>query len=374
MDRWPLTVTRNWRRAALWAVIPLFAVACGDEGVGPGESFDAAMCGEGFFDGGVGRDVIPALTNPELTSPDAPDAAYVEDDDRVIGLVIDGQPIAFPFNVMWWHEVVNIDRGAARMAVTFCPLTGSSMVFDLAPHPGVEFGVSGLLFDNNLVMFRRNQPQNTTFFPQMSRQARCGPEAGTPLQMIASVEMEWGAWKSLHPNTQVLSSNTGFDRDGYVGDSNNNPYASFWLLNNPEVVTPVSVDGRRPPKERLLGIPDGDGGLALPFLDLDRERSNRVVEVEVGGRDMVVLFSTDAQAAMAFDPVLDGTRLTFEARAEGFADLETGSVWTVDGRAVEGPLAGARLQMIEEAYTAFWYAWAVFQPETDIWSVDEGII
>jgi hypothetical protein len=99
------------------------------------------------------RDGIPALTDPELVTPDSPWVEYLLPTDRVIGLEIDRQFLAVPHNILWWHEIVNFnDLG---LAVTYCPLTGSSMVFRRDVVQGAEFGVSGLLFKNNLVMFDR---------------------------------------------------------------------------------------------------------------------------------------------------------------------------------------------------------------------------
>ena len=98
-----------------------------------------------FADGGVGKDGIPALTNPTLVEADR--AGYLTDDSRVIGLVIDGSAIAVPHNILWWHEIVNF-RFSRSLAVTYCPLTGSSMAFNRLSSGGGEFGVSGLLFQN----------------------------------------------------------------------------------------------------------------------------------------------------------------------------------------------------------------------------------
>ena len=70
---------------------------------------------------------------------------------------------------------------------------------------------------------------------------------------------------------------------------------------------------------------------------------------------------------MAYRSVRDGQPLTFEVRHERLFDMETGSEWRLDGLAVEGPLAGERLEPVAEAYVAFWFAWAAFQPQTRLW-------
>ncbi|MEX0601117.1 MAG: DUF3179 domain-containing (seleno)protein, partial [Rhodothermales bacterium] len=142
----------------------------------------------------------------------ADQATYLVDDSRVIGLHFDGKPTAIPHNILWHHEIVNLNGSDMDLAVTYCPLTGSSMAFDRADLNGAEFGVSGLLFKNNLTMYDRRSGES--LWPQMNREAGCGPNAGTALTMFPVVEMTWGGWRELHPDTEVISANTGFSR-GY---------------------------------------------------------------------------------------------------------------------------------------------------------------
>lgn len=105
---------------------------------------------------GALKDGIPALTDPEMAFPGSPGTEVWRDDDRVVGIVVDGQPIAIPLNIFWYHEIVNLNIGDHSIAATHCPLTGSSLVFDRSAFGNVEFGVSGLLYRNNLIMFDRN--------------------------------------------------------------------------------------------------------------------------------------------------------------------------------------------------------------------------
>ena len=312
-----------------------------------------------FADGGVGKDGIPALTNPTLVEADR--AGYLTDDSRVIGLVIDGSAIAVPHNILWWHEIVNF-RFSRSLAVTYCPLTGSSMAFNRLSSGGGEFGVSGLLFQNNLTMYDRTARES--LWPQMNRQAACGPRVGTRLEMFPIIEMTWAGWKALHPDTKVISSNTGHQRnytpDGY-------PYGSYELPHNPTLLYPIPLDERRLPKERVLGIPDLDGGIAFPFFALDEAGPVRAVHETVGGEPIVVFWDRERIGAMAYRPFAEGQALTFEARDDRLIDVETGSEWRLDGLAVAGPLLGAQLEPVAEAYVAFWFAWAAFQPQTRLW-------
>ena len=323
-----------------------------------------------LVDGGVPRNGIPSLNgytagDDRLVGPGAEDARYLADGDRVIGLLFGDQALAVPHNILWHHEIINIDDFAGRtFAVTLCPLTGSTLAFDRSAVDGAEFGVSGLLFNNNLLMFDRREDES--LWPQMSRGATCGANVGTDLDLLPVMVMTWGHWTEIHPDTKVVSSETGHSRDytarGY-------PYGNYNAPNNDRLLFDIPIDDRRPPKERLLGIPVEDGGLAIPFGELDDGSTARVVEVTAGGREVVVFWNQDARGAMAYRPMLDGQPLSFSATENGrFVDDQTGRTWTLDGRALDG---SARLDPVETAYMSFWFAWPVFQPETALWT-DQG--
>ena len=79
-----------------------------------------------IFNGGPGKDGIPALTNPEFVQTNQSGLSYLRDDDRVVGFLVEDQAYAVPLNIFWWHEIVNLDVGDTHLAITHCPLTGSS--------------------------------------------------------------------------------------------------------------------------------------------------------------------------------------------------------------------------------------------------------
>lgn len=321
-----------------------------------------------LFNDGLAKDAIPALTDPALVRPSHPGASYVGSDDRVVGMIADGEPLALPHKLLNWHEVVNLNLDARRLAVTFCPLTGSALAFDRSVIGGAEFGVTGFLVRSNLVMYDRTSRES--LWPQMGRRAVCGPRArdGQSLETVpVLLETTMAGWRHLHPDTRVVSSETGYDRTYH-----RNAYSSYGELHDPSTGGGFGEpDSRRPPKERVLGIPSGRGGVAFPFLTLDSLGPVAVVRSAAEGADseeVVVFWDRDKEAAAAFLPVAGGRDLAFEVRDGALVDLPTGSRWRVDGRAVSGPLAGDRLRPVRSAYVAYWFAWAAFQPDTRIWS------
>ena len=163
------------------------ATACGGGGTEP---TTCDLFSNLVFDGGVGRDGIPALTTPDIGTED--DEALLRDVDRILGVAINGTARAYPFFVLWWHEIVNDTLGGEPVLVTYCPLTGSGLAFD-PRHDGraLNFGVSGLLFENNLMMFDR---ETESLWPQLLLGAGCGPERGAELRRVPVVETTWGEW------------------------------------------------------------------------------------------------------------------------------------------------------------------------------------
>ncbi len=350
--------------------------ACsGTDGLAPSSNEElTSLCRELQDDAAfaASKDAISALTDPELVAANDAQAGYLLPTDRVIGLNIAGQYIAVPHNVLWFHEIANFDL--FELAVTYCPLTGSTMVFQRSAVDGAEFGVSGLLLKNNLVMYDRAAvAREETLWPQMVAGGRCGPGEGRQLGMFPVIEIEWADWVALHPDTRVVGADTGrgqiYTRDRY-------PYGNYEVEDNAFTLQPLDfLDPRRPPKERVLGIPfENGGGIAFPFGTL-RGAGDLVAihgtlddgtEALGSGDPFVVFWDAAASAAMAFRP-LAGQDLTFEVRDGAFVDLQTESRWSVDGEALSGPSAGQRLAMIPEAYVSFWFAFATFFPNPVLW-------
>ena len=191
------------------AAVALLACERAPSATGPGPGDGAAqlrlLCqfvsDDGLF-AGAARDGIPALVNPPLVPASHPDAQYVERyarrtlpsggpvEARVVGLMVDDTPVAIPHNILWWHEIVNVDLGGRRLAITYCPLTGSALVFDATAAGTQRFGVSGLIFENNLVMF---DEETGSLWSQMCLSASLGDRQGTQLVQIPATEMRWDA-------------------------------------------------------------------------------------------------------------------------------------------------------------------------------------
>ncbi len=198
---------------------------------------------------------------------------------------------------------------------------------------------------------------------------------GTTLRPLPSAIVRWADFATDRPGARVLARDQGF---GIPYGAN--PYVSYSSRNAPiGAFFTAELDDRFPALERVVGVGlDGDD-VAYPFSLLSEVR---VVNDEVAGRPIVVFWGApstadaldsfqvaDGQAigtGLAFDPVVDGRRLTFESpEIDVFVDVETGSTWTLQGEATTGPLAGARLELVPHR-NEFWFAFAAFFPEARV--------
>lgn len=317
-----------------------------------------------FLTYSVPPDAIPSLLQPEMVTIGNAGAEYMGDDDRVLGIVIQGQPRAYPHRILWHHEIVSDRVGDVPVAATFCPLTGSGLVFDpVVAGEELDIGVSGLLFANNLVLYDRTT--GDVFGPQLSPAGTCSRFRDTTLRHFPVLETSWGEWRQMHPNTTVVSSDTGFDRNYDVS-----PYGDYDQLNNDDLLFDMPVDESRPLKERVLALRGPETSLGFPFGELSDSLGDRgAIHEEVDGTDVVVFYSrADGETAVAYSPEVNGESLTFQAdQNTGWTDVETGSIWNLEGRATAGTLRGARLAQRTNAFVVFWFAWRHFDPAGSTW-------
>ncbi len=182
----------------------------------------AVPCGE-IRPGCPAKDCIPALTRPEQVGADSKEAAYLSESSFVVGVAVGADVRAYPHNILWWHEIVNDEVGGVPLALTHCPLTFSSIAHDptaFIPGQTVELGVSGQLYNANLVFYNRAAD---TWFSQLLGVGTRGAALGKIAPRVHSWEMTWAAWKSMHPETTVLSEQTGHARN-----YQSYPYGSYF--------------------------------------------------------------------------------------------------------------------------------------------------
>ncbi len=323
-----------------------------------------------IFSGGPPPDGIPPIDRPQFESVEAA-ADWLSAQSPVIALQIDGDVRAYPLAILIWHEIVNDTVGGVPVAVTFCPLCNSSLVFDRQVNgQALRFGVSGNLRKSDLIMW---DEQTQSWWQQITGEAIVGELTGTRLQLISSQVVSFEVFRRTFPNGKVLSRQTGHDRS-----YGRNPYTSYDSNPRPFLFE-GEIDPRLPATEHVLaGIIDGIA-IAYPFSLLAQEG---VINDAIGSVPVVAFWQDGAVSALdrseidssrrvgmaaLYERTVEGRVLTFELSKDGgLRDVETGSTWDVFGRATEGALAGKQL-LRAFANPHFWFAWAAFQPQTRLY-------
>ncbi len=324
----------------------------------PGDSAQWLVPVSDVFDGGPGKDGIPSLENPTMIS--AGSATYLSDGDLVAGVLINGDAQAFPHMIMEHHEIANVEIGGSHVSVSFCPLTYSSIGWDRTLEGSLTtFGVSGLLYKNNLVHYDRLTDSN---WSQMLNKSINGSFITEELETFKVVETTWGTWKRMYPETLVLSRNTGHNRNygpALYGD---------YSVNNSNILFPIrNDDGRIEKKERLHGIIVNDQVKAFRFSSFtegittfnDTYRGQDLVITGSAVDDFIVSYRRDMP---------DGTVLRFQPVQNALPIIMTdgeGTSWDIFGNGISGPREGEHLTKAN-SYIAFWFAWGDFYPAPEL--------
>lgn len=302
--------------------------------------------------GGPPKDGIPSIDNPQFIK--AQDAQFVSDDEFVIGLDINGESKAYPLFILVWHEIVNDRFGNTSVAVTYCPLCFTTQVFDRTINDKeTEFGTSGKLYNSNLVMYDRN---TDSMWSQALGKAIVGDLTGYELQKIPFDLAKWSDWKKLHPDTLVLSTDTGFSRP-YDSD----PYGDYYT--DSRIIFPVkNADDRMHPKEIILGFDSENSLKAYKMSDIE---SQKIVNDVINEKNLLLVLVSPSNIR-AFDRQVDDRVLEFTLDGQNMMDLQTGSKWDFDGVAISGQLMGQHLNRI--AFNpGFWFEWVAFHPTTEVY-------
>ncbi|MGI9328592.1 MAG: DUF3179 domain-containing protein [Pseudomonadales bacterium] len=275
--------------------------------------------------GGPPRDGIPAIDKPRFI--EAQDAHWLLPQARVLGVQRGGEARAYPIEILNWHELVNDQFGDEGVLISYCPLCGTGMAFRSEINDQrLTFGVSGLLYNSDVLFYDR---ETESLWSQIKRQAISGDYLGADLTQLPLSHVNWGQWRRAHPQTLVLSREQGFARD-YSAD----PYAGYEQSRRLYFKVGARIPREFHPKERVLGLVDGEQALALPYSIL-RAQALTQFQLEFAGAPVTIVWDEAAETATALD-------------AAGAVRVHT---------------------------IAFWFAWYAFHPQTEVFrgaaSVDE---
>jgi len=269
--------------------------------------------------GGPAKDGIPSIDDPKFVSI-ALANEFVKDEEIGIAIDIDGVQRFYPFQILVFHEIVNDTINKKRVLVSYCPLCLTAIVFDpVVNGERVEFGVSGKLWNSNLLMYDR---KTDSLWSQALGEAVVGERTGEELKVLASDILKYGIWKDTNPKGSVLSRDTGATR--FYGQD---PYGNYYT--SPGLYFPVSTkDNRLDDKDFVLGIIID--GKTRAYATESVKKAGRVEE-EFAGKTIVA----------EYDEALDVVRI--------FEKTDSGELIRIN------------------PFGSFWFSWVASHPDTELY-------
>jgi hypothetical protein len=306
--------------------------------------------------GGVGVGGIPLLDHPKHVA--AAHAGFMGDDNIVFGVSVDGQARAYPKRILAWHELARDKLGGRELTIVYCTLCGT--VIPYASHSGGvlrRFATSGLLYQSNKLMFDQ---RTHSLWSSLTGKPVIGPLVGSGVQLkyLPVVTTRWGEWRRAHPNTTVLSLDTGYKRDYSEGAAYHAYFSTDALMFD------VSKhDDRLPNKAEILALrlPGPQGAAPKPLaISVDFLRRHRVYTVDRADPSLVVVTSAA------------GANRVYRAGAHHFVRLDEngrvidgkGRAWKVSEPALTATFDPSLKLPRVPAYRAFWFGWYAQHPDT----------
>lgn len=310
---------------------------------------------------GEGNGDIPAIDNPNFTK--ANQTTYLTDESTVIGIDIEGAIRAYPLEIMDWHEVVNDEVNDLPIAITYSALSGSSIAFDRNINGAtVDFRITGLLHNSNTIL---SELETFTDWSQMLRKGIRGDLSETSLDDFQIVEMNWEKWKELFPNSDVLNQNTSYNR----------PYGTYpygdYRIDSTKIFfnLPHDLDSLNQVlflKEKILGVKVAD--IVKGYrLESFQEEGFSILEDEINGEPIIIIGSPSSAFMVAYSAKNEnGQRRALEVQEQDGEVLivdQAGNKWSVFGINIENnQLPLGKL----ESNIAYWFSWATFYPQIEI--------
>lgn len=301
------------------------------------------------------RDCHPLMDPPFLP---AGEADHMHDEDVVIGIAVDGDARAYPWWIMDNHHVANDTVGGRPVAIALCEMCSSGMGFDpVVDGTRLTFRATHVYMGTNCIQDHQTKSLWSTY---LSR-AITGPMRDRTIDLLPVQQMEWRAWRSLHPDSVVLAPYLGRRGGHGAGHTLGTPDLSPGMRR-----TVPRWDKRLPHNTLVLGVIRGDAQRAYPLEVLRRHEG--VINDEIDGSPIVALsyLAEGSSGALAFSRAVNGRTLTFVPDdGAGAIDVETGSRWSPEGVAVAGRYEGTRLSFVS-SHVSEWFIWAAHYPSMEL--------
>lgn len=302
--------------------------------------------------GGVLQDGIPPLRDPEMIP--ANQATYLDDDNIVFGLEINGAARAYPKRILAWHEMFTDSIGGVNIAGVYCTLCGTVIPYKTSSG-GVDYqlGTSGFLYRSNKLMYDQ---ATQSLWSTVRGEPVIGPlvDKGIMLEHLGIITTTWAEWKRRHPNTTVLSLNTGHRRNYGEGVAYQNYFSSDLLMFN----TPFK-DDRLKNKQEVLALTFPASPHEQLAIDTDFLKQNPLYQDSIGAQKILVL--TDTTGA---NRVYDPRDFDFDSYDRDSKVVDSnGTAWIMGEEQLVNPKSGITLPRLPHR-RAFWFGWYAAFPDT----------
>jgi len=357
----------NNKNLFLIALLLIFLSCSSDENlviVGDGDVNDSVVTAtwtvpiDEVFDGGPGKDGIPSIDNPIfLEAGEAEVEGYMNDDDLVIGIVKENVAKAYPHRILDWHEIVNDDVFGEKITISYCPLTGTAFGWkSFVDNKFTEFGVSGLLYNTNLILYDR---ESGSYWSQLKLECINGKFIGSSPETVNIIETTWGVWKEMYPSTKILSDKQGFSRNyaeyPYGGYKEDDSFLYF----------PVSKSNSSiPNKNRVHAIIQGNSAKVFEFSSFG---DGKTIKSEFLSDKILIVGNPKMINSYILGP--QHANLIFEydfSTPEHYFKDNEGNKWNVLGVAVDGPRIGEEL-VSTNSLMSYWLAIPPFFSNIEIY-------
>ncbi len=325
-----------------------------------------------FYEGGPPPDGIPSIDSPVFMEIEEA-CEWLAEREPVVVLNYQGEVRAYPLQVLIWHEIVNDQINDNPVALTFSATSNSGVAMNRWVDQRIlEFGTTGKLYKGSTVMYDR---QTRSMWLHYNGLCVRGKLTGAKLNLIPVSTVSFQDYRLTYPGGKVLSRQTGYKRK-----YGRNPYILYGRSDERPFIYEGNLDSRLLPKERVVGIYYGDGAIAYPYSLFRHQGEKAVIHDYIKDSSIVIFYSRgtnsvvdaasirysrDVGATGVYLPFVKGKKLRFYPVQEGFKDKETGSLWSLLGKCLKGPLRGIILTPVEHL-DSFWFAWAAHYPETKI--------
>lgn len=304
--------------------------------------------------GGVIRDGIPPLRNPTMI--DANKATYLEPDNIIFGITVNGDTRAYPKRILAWHEMFTDTIGGTPVAGVYCTLCGSMIPYiSKNKDQTIKLGTSGFLYRSNKLMYDQ---KTKSMWSTIEGKPCVGKLVGKniKLDVLPVVTTTWEKWKRKHPDTKVLSTETGFTRDYGEGIA----YKDYFATDKLMFITP-SQDNRLKNKAAVLALRWGKATQSKPLVYAKDFLSNNPI-VNGTFREVPYVIITDKV----------GTCRVYKSNTE-FKDWiddntvkdKSGKKWEIKEDALVNKESKERLARLP-THEAFWFGWYAAHPDTKL--------